>query len=105
MGRRRILLDGVPYHVTARANRKEDLLETDHAKNYFVEILAKTKRKCSFSLDNFIVMDIHIHLLIWPSLGETPGNVAYSGQTRKRCLEYGTWAGITHRFPPNSGSA
>lgn len=70
MSRKRVLLDGVPYHVTARANRKEALLETDLAKCLFVEILARTKEKYDFRLDNFVVMENHIHLLIWPSKGQ-----------------------------------
>jgi len=69
MRRKRILLDGVPYQVTVRVNRKEALIETDLAKNLFIQTLAKAKGKCDFRLDNFVVMNNHVHLLLWPSNG------------------------------------
>jgi putative transposase len=59
-------IPGATYHITARTNRKEPFLAAPAAKDLFVEMLARAKRKYLFAVDNFVVMDNHIHLMIRP---------------------------------------
>ena len=70
MRKKRVLLDGAKYHVTARANHKEMLMEQDTTKQMFLEVLARAKQKFEFELDNFVIMGNHFHLIIQP-LGDT----------------------------------
>jgi putative transposase len=69
MRKPRVLLPGARYHVTARANRKEMILESDSIKSLFLEVLARAKAKYSFKIENFCVMGNHFHLIIRPEIG------------------------------------
>lgn len=66
MRRLRQLQAGACYHVTVRVNRKEFLLAPALAKDLFINTLVLCRQKYSFHLDNFVVMDNHVHLLITP---------------------------------------
>lgn len=62
---------GTIYHVTARVNRKERLLQTPKSKTLFLETLIKLRKKYSCRIDNFVIMDNHVHLLVEPIGGTT----------------------------------
>jgi putative transposase len=66
----RKLLEGSEYHVVARINRREFLLQPDFVKQMFLDVVAEAKRKYRFAIRNFCVMDNHIHLMILPFRGE-----------------------------------
>jgi putative transposase len=57
--------------VTARANRKEKLLASPVAKELFIEVLAKYRRRSVCRILGFTVMDNHVHLLMQQD--EDPG--------------------------------
>ena len=42
------------------------MLESPLAKNLFLRTLAFAKTKHEFQIDNFVIMDNHFHLLLWP---------------------------------------
>jgi REP element-mobilizing transposase RayT len=50
------LRDGGRYHVIARANRKEMILESTVMKDVFLETVARAKKKYDFRIENFCVM-------------------------------------------------
>ena len=54
------------YHVTARINRGEFILESAEIKELFLFIVCRAKKKYSFRLRNFVVMSNHIHFLLKP---------------------------------------
>ena len=62
----RILKEGALYHVTARANRKEMILESYEIKELFLEVLRRAKDKYAFRLENFCIMGNHFHLMVRP---------------------------------------
>ena len=66
MRKPRLLQDGALYHVTARANRKENILDSCSMKEPFLEVLCRARKKFDFRLDNFCIMGNHIHLMIRP---------------------------------------
>jgi len=66
MRKTRYLIQGALYHVTARANRKELVLQPSQIKVLFLEVLSRARRRFKFTLDNFCIMGNHIHLLIRP---------------------------------------
>jgi len=66
MRRRREIIRGVAYHVCARANRQELILEDNQFKLMFLDVLKEAKKKYSFKLRNFCIMGNHVHLDIEP---------------------------------------
>jgi Transposase and inactivated derivatives len=70
MRKNRLLRDGARYHVTARVNNREFLMKEENAKSLFLKILKKAQTKFSFRLDNFVVMENHVHLIIKPEGAE-----------------------------------
>lgn len=54
------------YHVCARANRQELILEDEQIKMLFLDVLVRAKKKYNFVFRNFCIMGNHIHLEITP---------------------------------------
>ena len=48
------------YHVTARINRGEFALESKEIKELFLQTVMRAKKKYSFQLRSFTIMDNHI---------------------------------------------
>jgi REP element-mobilizing transposase RayT len=71
MRKPRQLREGARYHVTARINRKEMLIDHGSVKDLFLSIVVKAKRKHRFRIWNFTVMGNHIHFLIEPAKGQS----------------------------------
>lgn len=71
MRKPRRLIEGARYHVVARANRKEFILESDGMKNMLLVVIARAKERYRFSLETLCIMDNHIHLLLRPATGES----------------------------------
>lgn len=59
------------YHVTARANRGEMILDDKGMKDLFLRVLTRAKTRYRFRIENFCVMGNHIHLLIRPGERES----------------------------------
>ena len=71
MRKTRRLVDGARYHVVARANRREFILESDRIKDMFLAVISRARRRFRFSVDTLCIMDNHIHLLLRPGDGES----------------------------------
>ncbi|MDR2518530.1 MAG: transposase, partial [Spirochaetaceae bacterium] len=54
------------YHVTARANRSENIFFCPAMRRLFLSTLKRAKKKYPFAIHNFCVMSNHIHLIIQP---------------------------------------
>lgn len=70
MRRSRELRAGARYHVTARANRREMILDTSAMKEMFLSVVKRAKAKYDFRLENLCVMGNHFHFIIQPGHGE-----------------------------------
>jgi len=68
MRRTRFLVTGATYHVVARTNRQEFILEDEHSKTLLLRTIAEAKKKYRFAVTNICIMSNHVHLMI------TPGN-------------------------------
>lgn len=62
---------GAEYHVVARANRREFILESPEIKELFLDVLRRAKKKYSFTVRNFCVMSNHFHMIVRPAHGES----------------------------------
>ncbi len=71
MRRPRQLLDGAWYHITARVNRREMLLDRGEVRDLFLAFLKRAKKRYSFRVANFCVMGNHVHLQIQPGRDES----------------------------------
>jgi len=70
MRKKREIRDGWSYHITARINRQEFLFESDTIKEMFMDVLRRAKKKYSFNIKNFCIMNNHIHFILKPLHGE-----------------------------------
>ena len=66
MRQARKLVEGARYHVTARANRKEMILDSSARKELFLSVVKRAKEKYEFRLENFCIMGNHFHFVIQP---------------------------------------
>jgi putative transposase len=57
--------------VTARANRKEMILDSIDMKELFLSVVKRAKGRYDFRLENFVVMGNHFHFIIQPARGES----------------------------------
>ena len=71
MRKRRVLVRGAEYHVVARANRQEFILNSDEMKQMMLATIKKAQKKYRFQIKNFCIMGNHIHLLMRPGLEES----------------------------------
>jgi REP element-mobilizing transposase RayT len=69
MRKPRKLQDGARYHVTARANWRELILDHDGIKDLFLNVVLRAKKKYDFRIENFCIMGNHIHFIIQPLNG------------------------------------
>jgi REP element-mobilizing transposase RayT len=77
MRKRRVLKEGALYHVISRANRKEMILKPNEIKELFLQTVARAKKKYSFVLENFCIMENHFHFLIRPGKGESLSRIMH----------------------------
>ena len=66
MRKPRELLEGVTYHVVARANRKEFIMDSVGVKQMFLDVVERARRRFDFSVTHFCIMSNHVHLMIRP---------------------------------------
>ncbi|MDP2815656.1 MAG: transposase [Rectinemataceae bacterium] len=71
MRKPRMLQDGARYHITARANRKEMILDASPMKELFLSVVKRAKLKYSFRIENFCIMGNHFHFILQPARGES----------------------------------
>ena len=71
MRKPRELQESACYHVTARANRKEMILDTSAMKELFLSVVKRAKLKYDFRIENFCIMGDHFHFVIRPGKGES----------------------------------
>src|SRR5574341_657914 len=60
----RILVPGGWYHVTSRANGREDLFRTDDDRRRFLGLVAELPERFGLEIHAFVLMDSHYHLLV-----------------------------------------
>jgi len=70
MRKSRKIVQGAQYHVTARANRREFILNSPEMKELFIKVLSRAKKKYKFRLTTFCIMGNHIHFMIKPEENE-----------------------------------
>jgi REP element-mobilizing transposase RayT len=70
MRKPRHLLPGARYHIVARANRQEFILNSPAIKELFLATVKRAKKKYRFSVITCCLMSNHIHLILGPQAQE-----------------------------------
>ncbi|WP_082892703.1 transposase [Rossellomorea aquimaris] len=60
----RVWYPGAMYHVTARGNRKNNLVRDQRDYQRYLHLLLKSKANTPFILHSYCLMPNHIHLII-----------------------------------------
>ena len=61
----RIHYENAIYHVIARGNNRENIFLDARDKDKYLELIGKYKQKYGFELFAYVLMDNHVHLLIY----------------------------------------
>jgi len=69
MRKKRLIIEGATYHVTARTNGKIPNFSQKLDQKRIYLMIQKAKEKYNFKLHNFCIMPNHIHLLLTPATG------------------------------------
>jgi putative transposase len=66
----RIVVPGVPHHITQRGNNREDVFFGDDDRRVYLELLAAQAERFELTVHGYCLMDNHVHLVATPR-GET----------------------------------
>jgi putative transposase len=66
----RIIVPGLPHHVTARGNRREPIFFEDGDQDVYLDILAEQLRKAQVAAWAYCLMPNHVHLILCPATPE-----------------------------------
>ncbi len=69
MRKARVIQKGATYHVVAKANRGEFILDSKEMKELLLSIIEVAKKNYNFRIIHYCIMSSHIHLLLKPEEG------------------------------------
>mgnify|MGYP001233814767 CR=1 FL=1 len=102
----RIVVPGVPYHITQRGNRREDVFFCDGDRNLYLKLLLLYSRNNGLAVKGYCLMTNHVHLVAVPeretSLCDVfkPVHVCYAQHVnRARRLTGHVWQGRFYSCP------
>jgi putative transposase len=91
----RIVVPGLPHHVTARGNRREPIFFEDGDQEIYLDLLAEQMRKARVSVWAYCLMPNHIHLIACPTTAD--GLALALGAAHRRWANFvnarGRWRG------------
>ena len=67
--RARRFVDGLPYHVLNRGNRRQPIFSQHSDYEMFLTTLADAIKRVPVAILAFAVMPNHFHLVLWPQQG------------------------------------
>ena len=62
----RIIVPGLPHHVTQRGNRKTETFREDQDRTFFLCLLRDYSQQYDVKVDSYCLMDNHFHLISRP---------------------------------------
>jgi putative transposase len=66
----RLTVAGYPHHVIQRGNNRQPIVKTDADREVLLELMGENARKHQVSINAYVLMDNHFHLLLTPETGE-----------------------------------
>ena len=93
----RIVVPGIPYHITQRGNRREDVFFCDGDRNVCLKLLLEYARKHGLAVKGYCLMTNHVHVVAVPERESTLGDVFKP--VHLRYAQHVNWSqGITGRL-------
>jgi putative transposase len=62
----RIVIEGLPHHITQRGNNREDVFFSDGGREFYLELLKEESRRFGVSVLGYCLMSNHVHLILIP---------------------------------------
>jgi len=79
--RARIVVPGLPHHITQRGNNKQDVFFTEEDRSYYLKLLQEKSEQYGFLVQGYCLMTNHVHIIGTPktkqSLSKTIGRTNY----------------------------
>jgi len=85
----RVVVTGVPHHVTQRGNRRENIFRQDADRLKYLELLREYAWKHGMEVLAYCLMTNHVHLVVIPRLETTLSEVL--GPVHLRYAQYFNW--------------
>ena len=91
----RIVIPGLPHHVTQRGNRREAIFFEDGDHEIYLDLLAEQTLKECVEVWAYCLMPNHVHLILKPTRSDDLGRAV--GETHRRYTNFinarGRWTG------------
>ena len=91
----RIVIPGLPHHVTQRGNRREAIFFEVGDHEIYIDLLAEQALKADVAVWAYCLMPNHVHLILKPKHGDGLGRAV--GETHRRYTNFinarGRWTG------------
>jgi len=78
----RVVIPGVPHHVTQRGNRRQDTFFCDEDYQVYKALMAEWCAKCGVKVWAYCLMSNHVHLILVPS--DATGLARAVGEAHRR---------------------
>jgi putative transposase len=110
----RVIIPGLPHHVTQRGNRREPIFFEDGDQEVYRDLLAEQVRRRGVAVWAYCPMPNHVHLILAPQ--DEAGLGLAVGEAHRRYTNFinarGRWTGhlfqsrfASGRGPPDRGGA
>jgi putative transposase len=66
----RIVVPGVPHHITQRGNNRQDVFFADEQRHLYLEFLKKHSEQFGLAVWAYCLMSNHVHIVATPNSGE-----------------------------------
>ncbi len=91
----RIVVPGLPHHVTQRGNRREAIFFEEGDHEIYLDLLAEQTLRAGVAVWAYCLMPNHVHLILKPTHGDDLGRAV--GETHRRYTNFinarGRWTG------------
>ena len=91
----RIVVPGLPHHVTQRGNRREAIFFEDGDQEIYRDLLAEQTRRAGVAVWAYCLMPNHVHLILTPETADGLGRAV--GEAHRRYTNFinarGRWTG------------
>ena len=91
----RVVIPGLPHHVTQRGNRREAIFFEDGDHEVYLDLLAEQTRKAEVDVWAYCLMPNHVHMILRPTRSDDLGRAV--GEAHRRYTNFinarGRWTG------------
>jgi putative transposase len=91
----RVVIAGLPHHVTQRGNRREAIFFEDGDQEVYLDLLAEQAAKAELAIWAYCLMPNHVHLILTPRRAEDLARTV--GEAHRRYTNFinarGRWTG------------